>query len=105
MIMYDEPLSGLDPIATGTILRLVRLINDAFGLTSVIVSHEVGAATAIADHLYMFADGKVIEHGTPGTLARSDSPWVQQFMQGLPDGPVPFHYPAPAYAQDLLEGA
>jgi phospholipid/cholesterol/gamma-HCH transport system ATP-binding protein len=102
MVMYDEPFTGLDPISAGTIVRLVRLLNDALGLTSIVVSHEVAKAMAIADDVYMLSEGRVIEHGTPAELARSDSPWMAQFLRGAPDGPMPFHYPAPDYAADLL---
>jgi len=105
MIMYDEPFTGLDPITMGTIVALIRKVNDALGLTSVVVSHDVKETVTIADYVYVIADGKVVESGTPDTLKRSSSAWVQQFMQGLPDGPVPFHYPAPDYASDLLGGA
>jgi len=105
MVMYDEPFTGQDPISMGVLLQLIRLLNDALGLTSIVVSHDVQETAAIADYIYVLAGGRVIEHGTPEALARSPSPWVQQFMNGLPDGPVPFHYPAPDYTEDLLEGA
>ncbi len=105
MVMYDEPFTGQDPISMGVLLQLIRLLNDALGLTSIVVSHDVQETAAIADYIYVLAGGRVIEHGTPEALARSSSPWVRQFMNGLPDGPVPFHYPAPDYAEDLLEGA
>ena len=105
MVMYDEPFTGQDPISMGVLLQLIRLLNDALGLTSIVVSHDVQETAAIADYIYVIAGGRVIEHGTPEALARSPSPWVRQFMNGLPDGPVPFHYPAPDYATDLLEGA
>ncbi len=104
MVMYDEPFTGQDPISMGVLLQLIRLLNDALGLTSIVVSHDVQETAAIADYIYVIAGGRVVEHGPPEALARSPSPWVQQFMQGLPDGPVPFHYPAPDYAADLLEG-
>ena len=102
MIMYDEPFTGQDPISVGVIMQLIRLLNDALGLTSVLVSHDVQETAAIADYIYILSEGQVVEHGTPEALGRSSSPSVQQFMQGQPDGPVPFHYPAPDYAQDLL---
>jgi len=102
MIMYDEPFTGLDPIAMGTIIQLLKLLNDALGLTSIIVSHDVRETFDIADQVYMLADGKVTAHGTPREVTSSESPWVRQFVQGLPDGPLPFHYPAPDYAGDLL---
>ncbi len=103
MIMYDEPFTGQDPISMGALVQLIRLLNDALGLTSVIVSHDVQEAAAISDYVYLISGGKVMGHGTTQQLRDTDSEWVKQFMQGLPDGPVPFHYPAPAYAEDLLQ--
>ena len=102
IIMYDEPFSGQDPIAMGMLVKLVRLLNDALGMTTVIVSHDVQETIGIADYVYLIADGRVVGQGTPKALMGSTSGWVQQFMQGLPDGPVPFHYPAKPYEQDLL---
>jgi phospholipid/cholesterol/gamma-HCH transport system ATP-binding protein len=102
MIMYDEPFAGQDPISMGALVQLIRLLNDALGLTSIIVSHDVQEAAAIADYIYLLSDGKIVEHGTPEALNHSSSPWVSQFMHGLPDGPVPFHYKAAAYRDDLL---
>ena len=102
LIMYDEPFTGLDPITMATIVTLVRRLNDALGITSLLVSHDVEETLSIADYVYLIADGRVVEHGTPAALRRSQSAWVQQFLQGLPDGPVPFHYPAPDYAEELL---
>lgn len=105
MIMYDEPFTGQDPISMGALVQLIRLLNDALGLTSVIVSHDVKETAAISDYIYVISQGKVIGHGTPEELDKADSDWVRQFMQGLPDGPVPFHYPAPDYADDLINHA
>ncbi len=102
MIMYDEPFSGQDPISMGVLVKLIRLLNDALGLTSIIVSHDVAETATIADNAYLIAEGKVIEHGPPTQLLNSKSAWTRQFMQAEPDGPVPFHYPAVAYADDLL---
>lgn len=102
MIMYDEPFTGQDPITVGVIMQLIRRLNDTLGLTSIIVSHDVAEVSAISDQMYMISQGKVIEHGSPDALKHSASPWVQQFMNGLPDGPVPFHYPAKEYLEDLL---
>jgi phospholipid/cholesterol/gamma-HCH transport system ATP-binding protein len=103
MMMYDEPFTGLDPITMGVIVQLIRLLNDSLGLTSIIVSHDVKEVSAIADQIYMISEGKVVEHGTPQDLDKSGSEWVQQFIHGLPDGPVPFQYPARDYAEDLFE--
>lgn len=102
MIMYDEPFVGLDPISMAAIVRLIRLMNDALGLTSVVVSHDVPEVTSIADYCYILADGRIMGEGTPAELAESDSPWVRQFMHGESDGPVPFHYPAPELAEEML---
>jgi phospholipid/cholesterol/gamma-HCH transport system ATP-binding protein len=102
MIMYDEPFTGQDPISMGALVQLIRLLNDALDLTSVIVSHDVAETVAISDYAYVISGGKVIGHGTPAELGATDSAWVKQFIQGLPDGPVPFHYPAPDYTEDLL---
>jgi phospholipid/cholesterol/gamma-HCH transport system ATP-binding protein len=104
MIMYDEPFTGQDPISMGILVKLIREINDALGLTSVIVSHDVQETAAIADYIYLLSQGKVVAHGTPGDLRDHSSEWARQFMNALPDGPVPFHYRAPDYAADLLAG-
>lgn len=102
LIMYDEPFSGQDPISMGVLVQLVRLLNDALGLTSILVSHDVQETMAIADFVYVVVQGKVIGYGTPEELANHPSGWVQQFIQGLPDGPVAFHYPAQDYEQQLM---
>ncbi len=104
MIMYDEPFTGQDPISMGVLIRLIRTLNDALGLTSIIVSHDVQETAAIADYVYVLSGGKVVGHGTPADLDVAKSPWVDQFMHGEPDGPVPFHYPAPDYFEDLMAG-
>ena len=101
-IMYDEPFAGQDPIAMGMLVNLVRKLNDALCLTSVIVSHDLSETASIADYLYLLADGTVIGHGTPAELLVSDDPRVRQFMNGIPDGPVPFHFPAVDYRRELL---
>lgn len=102
LVMYDEPFTGLDPISMGVIVKLIRELNDALGLTSIVVTHDVPEACSIADRVYLVADGRVIGHGTPAELQASGDPQVRQFMDGLPDGPVPYHYPGPAYEADLL---
>ncbi len=104
MIMYDEPFTGQDPISMGVLVSLIHTLNDALGLTSIIVSHDVQETASIADYIYVISEGKVVEHGTPEQLGQTRSEWVTQFMHGLPDGPVPFHYPAPEYLDDLLAG-
>ena len=101
MIMYDEPFTGQDPISMGVLVRLIRNLNDALGLTSVVVSHDIEEATSIADYIYLLSGGKVVAGGTAEDLANSDSEWAQQFMKGKPDGPVPFHFQSEPYASDL----
>jgi phospholipid/cholesterol/gamma-HCH transport system ATP-binding protein len=105
LLLYDEPFSGLDPISLGVVLRLIRLNNDALGLTSIVVSHDVAEIAGIADYCYVISEGKVIAAGPPRELADSQSELVRQFMTGAPDGPVPFHYPAADIRQQLLNGA
>lgn len=100
-IMYDEPFTGQDPISMGVIVQLVRLLNDALGMTSILVSHDIHETISIADHIYLISQGKVIGAGSPEDLLNSKDEWVRQFMQALPDGPVPFHYPAQSYADAL----
>jgi len=102
MVMYDEPFTGQDPISMGVLVKLIRQLNDAARLTSILVSHDVEETCAIADLVYVISGGRVIESGPPHRLRESGSKWTKQFMHGLPDGPVPFHYPAPALVQDLF---
>jgi phospholipid/cholesterol/gamma-HCH transport system ATP-binding protein len=105
LIMYDEPLSGQDPISMGVLIKLMRTLNDALGLTSVIVSHDVMETLSIADYVYVLANGKIIGEGTPASLKQDTSAQLKQFLDGLPDGPVPFHYPAEALTEDLMGSA
>ena len=102
LLIYDEPFAGLDPISMGVILRLVQEMNAALGLTSIVVSHDVQELATIAHDSYLLSEGKVVAAGTPAELAASDQLIVRQFMEGQADGPVPFHYPAPDYHQQLL---
>jgi phospholipid/cholesterol/gamma-HCH transport system ATP-binding protein len=104
LLIYDEPFVGLDPIALGVILRLIQKMNEALGITSIVVSHDVHELETIAHDSYLIADGRVVAAGTPAELKRSEAPIVRQFLSGSPDGPAPFHYPAPGYAAQLLEG-
>jgi len=103
LILYDEPFAGQDPIAMGVLVQLIRLLNDALGLTSVLVSHDINESLSICDHAVILADGVVIGEGSPTDLKKSDSPLVRQFLNGLPDGPVPYHYPASDYQSDLMD--
>jgi phospholipid/cholesterol/gamma-HCH transport system ATP-binding protein len=105
MIMYDEPFTGQDPISMGILVQLIRRLNDAARVTSIVVSHDVAEASQIADLVYLISDGQVVESGPPAELQRSGGEWTRQFLEGLPDGPVPFHYPAPALDRDLFGGA
>lgn len=102
IVMYDEPFAGQDPITMGVLVKLIHLLNDALGLTSIIVSHDIKETAAIADYIYLMANGRVVGQGAPVVLDNSSSSWVRQFVHGLPDGPVPFHYPAAPYETDLL---
>jgi len=102
LVMYDEPFTGLDPISMGVIVKLIREVNDTLGMTSLVVTHDVREACTIADYVYLLGDGNVIGEGTPEQMRESDVPDVRQFMNGLPDGPVHYHYPAPDYAEDFL---
>ncbi len=104
LLIYDEPFVGLDPIALGVILRLIQRLNEALGLTSIVVSHDVHELQTIAHDCYLIAGGGIAAAGTPQELGAGDSPMVRQFMSGSPDGPVPFHYPAVDYAGQLLGG-
>ena len=101
LILYDEPFVGLDPIALNQVLRLIRILNDTLGITSILVAHEFAAVARVVDHVYLIASGKVAAQGSPAELARGESPWTKQFFGGDADGPVPFHYPARDYALDL----
>lgn len=101
MIMYDEPFAGQDPIGLGVLLTLVKKLNHALGLTSIVVSHDLAETLSIADHVIMIANAKVAFEGSPEAMQGTDDPLVSQFLNGHPDGPVRFHYPAPSMA---LEG-
>ena len=103
LLMYDEPFTGQDPIAMGVLLSLIKNLNDALKTTSLVVSHDVRETLSIADLVYVIADGVVIGEGTAESIASHDSPRVQQFIHGSPDGPVPFHYPADEFVYDILQ--
>jgi len=102
LILYDEPFAGQDPISMGVIVRLIRSLNDALGLTSVVVSHDVPEVMSIADYIYIIAEQKIIGHGTPEQIAEQTSPLVRQFVNGESDGPVPFHFKAAPYKDELI---
>jgi phospholipid/cholesterol/gamma-HCH transport system ATP-binding protein len=102
ILIYDEPFVGLDPISLGVILRLIRRLNDALGITSIVVSHDVREIASVADQVFLLSGGKVVAQGTPADLKSNPSEIVKQFVGGLADGPVPFHFPAPDYFGELL---
>ncbi|OXX68616.1 phospholipid ABC transporter ATP-binding protein MlaF [Vibrio sp. V03_P4A6T147] len=102
LIMYDEPFVGQDPITMGVLVELIRNLNQALGVTSIVVSHDVPEVMSIADWVYLLADGKVIAKGTPNDLYQNNDPRVQQFLQGEADGPVPFRFPAQSLEKDLF---
>jgi phospholipid/cholesterol/gamma-HCH transport system ATP-binding protein len=102
ILIYDEPFVGLDPISLGVILRLIRRLNDALGITSIVVSHDVQEISTVADLVFLLSGGKVVAHGTPQQLQCYPSEVVRQFIGGLADGPVPFHFPAPDYFGELM---
>ncbi len=105
MIMYDEPFTGLDPISKGVIAKLIRELNQSLGITSIVVSHDVAETCMISDYAYLVGDGRIIGEGTPAEVQKSKSEHVRQFMDGLPDGPVPYQYPAGDYIEDLTKSA
>lgn len=102
ILIYDEPFVGLDPISMGVIVRLIQRMNDSLGITSIVVSHDIKEIAVVSDCSYLLSDGRVVASGSPAELKQDDSEMVRQFMHGLPDGPVPFHYDAPDYALQLL---
>jgi phospholipid/cholesterol/gamma-HCH transport system ATP-binding protein len=101
LIMYDEPFAGLDPISMGVTANLIRNLNDTLGSTSIVVSHDVNETFSIADYVYFLSAGKIVASGTPEEMRRSSDPYVKQFVNAEPDGPVPFHYPGKSLADDL----
>ena len=101
LIMYDEPFAGLDPISLGTAAQLIRQLNDAMGLTSIIVSHDLAETFRLADHVIVLGAGVVAAQGTPEEVRASTDPLVHQFVNALPTGPVPFHYAGPTAEEDF----
>ena len=102
LLIYDEPFVGLDPISLGVILRLIQTLNATLGITSIVVTHDVQEISSIAHQSFLLASGRAAAAGSPAELRATDAPVVNQFMKGLPDGPVPFHVPAPDYREQLL---
>ena len=101
LVMYDEPFAGLDPISLGTAAQLIRELNDAMGLTTILVSHDLAATLELADHVVILGPGVIAAQGTPDEVRASSDPLVHQFINALPTGPVPFHYPGPDIAHDF----
>ncbi len=104
LIMYDEPFAGQDPISMGVLVKLIRELNDALNLTSIVVTHDVTEVLTIADYIYILADKRIIGEGTSEEIQNSDSKLVQQFLKGEADGPVPFHYAADPLEDSLFGG-
>jgi phospholipid/cholesterol/gamma-HCH transport system ATP-binding protein len=102
LVMYDEPFAGLDPISLGVVGQMIRRLNDALGITSVVVTHDVYESLRIVDYMYFVSEGKIIAQGTAAEVRASPDPFVRQFVDGAPDGPVPFHYPASSYRSELF---
>ena len=103
LIMYDEPFAGLDPISLGTAARLIRQLNDALGITSIVVSHDIEETFRIADRVIVLANGGIAAQGTPDEVKNSSDPMVHQFVNALSEGPVKFHYPGPDVLEDFGE--
>jgi phospholipid/cholesterol/gamma-HCH transport system ATP-binding protein len=101
LVMYDEPFAGLDPISLGIVGQLVRKLNDALGITSVVVTHDIYESLKIVDYIYFVAEGRIVAQGTADEVRASKDAFVRQFVDGEPDGPVPFHYPASAVAEEF----
>ncbi|WP_300089079.1 ABC transporter ATP-binding protein [uncultured Nitrosomonas sp.] len=101
LMMFDEPFTGLDPISLSVIGGLIRRLTDTLGMTSILVTHDIQESLRIVDYIYFLADGVIVAHGTPDEVRESKVPFVHQFVHGETDGPVPFHYQAQAYSQDL----
>ena len=105
LVMYDEPFAGLDPISLGVVGQLIRQLNDALGITSIVVTHDVYESLKIVDYLYFVSEGAIIAQGTAADVRASGDAFVRQFVDGEPDGPVPFHYPASSYRAELFARA
>lgn len=102
LIMYDEPFAGQDPISMGVLIKLIKTLNQVLGMTSIVVSHDVHETASIADYIYVISQGRIVGEGVPSQVMHDANPEVKQFMRGLPDGIVPFHYPAKDYTEELL---
>jgi phospholipid/cholesterol/gamma-HCH transport system ATP-binding protein len=105
LVMYDEPFAGLDPISLGIVGQLIRKLNDALGITSVVVTHDIYESLKIVDYIYFVSEGRIVAEGTADVVRASSDPYVRQFVDGAPDGPVPFHYPATPLVEEFARGA
>jgi len=105
LVMYDEPFAGLDPISLGVVGKLIREMNDALGITSVVVTHDIYESLKIVDYIYFVSAGRIVAKGTPDEVKLSSDPFVRQFVDGQSDGPVPFHYPAKALAEEFARAS
>ena len=105
LVMYDEPFAGLDPISLGVVGQLIRKMNDALGITSVVVTHDIYESLKIVDYIYFVSAGRIVAKGTPDEVKSSSDPFVRQFVDGQSDGPVPFHYPAKALAEEFARAS
>ena len=101
MMMYDEPFAGLDPISLNQVGTLIRTLNDALGLSSIVVTYQVREALKVSDYAYVMGDGVLIGEGTPQEIENSEDPYIKQFVNAHPDGPVRFHFPGPSLEDDL----
>jgi phospholipid/cholesterol/gamma-HCH transport system ATP-binding protein len=104
LVMYDEPFAGLDPISLGVVGQLIRKLNDALGITSLVVTHDIYESLKIVDFIYFVSEGRIVAKGTPAEVRASEEAYVRQFVDGEPDGPVPFHYPARPLAEEFARG-
>ncbi len=105
LVLYDEPFAGLDPISLGVVGQLIRKMNDALGITSVVVTHDIYESLKIVDYIYFVSEGRIVAKGTPAEVRQSQDPYVRQFVDGEPDGPVPFHMRARPLASDFAADA
>ncbi|CAM5193363.1 Phospholipid/cholesterol/gamma-HCH transport system ATP-binding protein OS=Castellaniella defragrans OX=75697 GN=HNR28_002094 PE=4 SV=1 [Castellaniella defragrans] len=104
LILYDEPFAGLDPISLGITAQLIRTMTDQLGCASMLITHDVAESFPIADQVYLIGQGRLIAHGTPDELSSAQDDYLQQFLQGRPDGPIGFHYPlTPAFERWLAD--
>jgi len=101
LMMYDEPFTGLDPIALGVIANLVRRLNFALGATSIVVTHDVEEALEIVDYVYYLSEGRIVAQGTPDEMRANKEPLVRQFVYGQAEGPVSHQYPSQPFAEEL----